>query len=413
MPVTRRVPKYRHNTTTDRAVVTLNGVDHWLGKYGTDESRQKYDRLIAQWLANDRQVPRVKHAADVTVIELVAKFWAHCEAFYKKPDGSPTTEVANFRHALKPLKALYGYSKAAEFGPQSLKAVRQRMIDMGWCRTFINKQIARLKHVFQWGVSQELIPPTVHQALQTLKGLRKGKTDARESKKVRPVDPAHVEGVKDHVSAQVWAMIRLQLVTGMRPTEVCIMRGCDIDMADPKLWMYTPQFHKTEHHGHDRTVFLGPQAQEVITPFLKPNPQAYLFSPKDAEAARYAKAKTHRRPDQKPNERETDRCLRDRYDKDTYRRAIARACEKADKKARKQRRELMAEKGIELDPAHDVRVIPHWHPHQLRHTAATRLRREYGLEASRCILGQTTLTAAQVYAEQDVQRARQIMAQVG
>lgn len=150
MPVTRRVPKYRHNKTTDRAVVTLNGVDHWLGKYGTDESRQKYDRLIAQWLANDRQVPQVRHAADITIIELVAKFWAHCETFYRKPDGSPTTEVANFRHALKPLKALYGYSKASEFGPQSLKAVRQRMIDMGWCRTFINKQIARLKYVVQW-----------------------------------------------------------------------------------------------------------------------------------------------------------------------------------------------------------------------------------------------------------------------
>lgn len=29
----------------------------------------------------------------------------------------------------------------------------------------------------------------MHQALLTVKGLRKGKTDARESKKVRPVDP--------------------------------------------------------------------------------------------------------------------------------------------------------------------------------------------------------------------------------
>ena len=33
MPATRRIPKYRHNETTDRAVVTLNGVDHWLRKY--------------------------------------------------------------------------------------------------------------------------------------------------------------------------------------------------------------------------------------------------------------------------------------------------------------------------------------------------------------------------------------------
>ena len=46
MPVTRRVPQYRHDNTTDRAVVTLNGVDHWLRKHGTEESRRKYDRLV-------------------------------------------------------------------------------------------------------------------------------------------------------------------------------------------------------------------------------------------------------------------------------------------------------------------------------------------------------------------------------
>ena len=115
----------------------------------------------------------------------------------------------------------------------------------------------------------------------------------------------------------------------------------------------------------------------------------------------------------RPNTKMTERVVRVRYDKNSYRRAIARACDKADAAARKQRRELMTKQGIELEPAKEVRIIPQWHPHQLRHTAATRLRRQYGLEAARCILGQTTLTAAQVYAEQDVQRARQIMAQVG
>lgn len=107
MPATRRILKYRHNKTTDRAVVTLNGVDHWLGKYDSPESRQKYDRLVAERLANDRTVPQVKRAADVTVLELVDKFWTHAEACYRRPDGMPTGEAENYKMALRPLKALY------------------------------------------------------------------------------------------------------------------------------------------------------------------------------------------------------------------------------------------------------------------------------------------------------------------
>jgi site-specific recombinase XerC len=58
-------------------------------------------------------------------------------------------------------------------------------------------------------------------------------------------------------------------------------------------------------------------------------------------------------------------------------------------------------------------VIPHWHPHQLRHTAATELRKTHGLEAAQVILGHRTLTVTQVYAEKNVAAAMSIMAAVG
>lgn len=41
---------------------------------------------------------------------------------------------------------------------------------------------------------------------------------------MRPVPDAHVDAIKDHVSEQVWAMIELLRLTGMRPGEVCAMR---------------------------------------------------------------------------------------------------------------------------------------------------------------------------------------------
>ena len=62
-----------------------------------------------------------------------------------------------------------------------------------------------------------------------------------------------------------------------------IMRTADIDRSG-KVWTYTPSKHKTEHHGHERIIYLGDHAQEIVRPFLKLDPAAYLFSPADADA---------------------------------------------------------------------------------------------------------------------------------
>jgi integrase len=412
-PKPRRIPKYRLNSTTDRACVELNGHVHWLGQFGSEESRQKYDRLIAEWLANGRHVPERKPAADVTVIELIARFWEHAQGFYVNGECAQTGEADNYRLALKPLKALYGYTNARDFGPLCLAAVQQKMIELGWCRNVVNRQTGRLKYVFKWAVSKRLFPAANYQELLAVGGLRKGKSEARETRRVRPVDVAHVDAAKAFLPPTVRAMVDLQLLTGMRPTEVCIIRGCDIDTSDDALWVYRPQFHKTEHHAVERVVFLGERAQQIIHPHLKPNPTAYLFSPKDAEAWRHDQAKTHRRHGQKPNPKMTDRALGERYDDNSYRRAVARACAKADKAAREQRRKVIVEKGIALDPAEDVKIVPRWHPNQLRHTAATRLRKAFGLETARVILGHQSAAMTEVYAEQDREKARRIMAQVG
>jgi len=47
------------------------------------------------------------------------------------------------------IKQLYGMTPAAGFGPKALQAVRQKMVESGWCRTNINKQVNRLRHVFK------------------------------------------------------------------------------------------------------------------------------------------------------------------------------------------------------------------------------------------------------------------------
>ena len=69
---------------------------------------------------------------------------------------------------MQPLEKLYGSTLAKDFSPKALKAVRQSMIDSGLARKTINQRIGRIIHVFKWAVSEEMVPPSVYQALKRL-----------------------------------------------------------------------------------------------------------------------------------------------------------------------------------------------------------------------------------------------------
>lgn len=201
----------------------------------------------------------------------------------------------------------------------------------GWCRSFINRQIARIKLMFKWATENELLPPSVYHGLSAVGGLRKGRSNARESDPVKPAPDHAVDAILPRVSRQVKAMVQLQLLTGARPGELVIMRTCDIDTTG-KVWLYKPHTHKTEHH----EIRLGPKAQTVVAPFLRPNVQEFTFNPAEAEAERLAALHAARRtPLSCGNRPGTNKCRapkrkpRERYTVASFRRAIARACGKA------------------------------------------------------------------------------------
>jgi hypothetical protein len=50
-----RTPKYRLHRGGGQALVQINGERVYLGKHGTEASREKYHRLIAAFLASGRQ----------------------------------------------------------------------------------------------------------------------------------------------------------------------------------------------------------------------------------------------------------------------------------------------------------------------------------------------------------------------
>jgi len=388
-----KVPACIHHKGSGQAVVKLGWRFVYLGPYGSEAAAQKYRRVVAEWQAAGGQVA----VAVLTVDHVIAGYWRHAEVYYRKNDR-PTSELSVVRLAMKPLHELYGSLPASEFGPLKLKACRERMIDQGLARTTINGFVSRIRQAFRWAVENELVPGEVLEALRAVSGLKRGRSRAKEPEPVRPVDRGAVEAVLPHVSRQVAAMIELQWLTGMRPQEVVQMRMAELDRGG-RVWLYRPREHKVEHHGMDRVIPVGPKAQAVLVPFLSLDPQAALFSPQDAEKERRAAMRAARKTKLWPSHRSEVRrarrrergsevqALRECYDTNSYRRAIARGCEAAG--------------------------IPQWSPNQLRHAAATRIRKEMGIEAAQVVLGHRQLETTQVYAEVNQARAVEVMERLG
>jgi hypothetical protein len=77
--------------------------------------------------------------------------------------------------------------------------------------------------MFKWSVEQEMVPASILHALQAVAGLKRGRTNARETAPVKPMTDEHVDEVLPHLSEQVAATVSLQRLTSMRPGEVCAM----------------------------------------------------------------------------------------------------------------------------------------------------------------------------------------------
>ncbi|MGD0462867.1 MAG: site-specific integrase [Tepidisphaeraceae bacterium] len=355
---------------------------------------------------------------------------------YRRPDGSPTSELDNFRQALRPVRRLYGTSSSLQFGPKALKAVCEHMIGLGRCRTNINKKISRIKSVFRWAVENELLSAEVDHALLAVRGLQRGRTNARESEPVKPAPEEQILAVKPFVSRQVWALIQLQLLSGARAGELVGLQGIDLKTSGD-IWTVEPKDHKTAHLGYAKRIYFGPQAQEILREFLCNRPlDQHLFSAKGAaDEHRAIRSSLRKTPLSCGNRSGTNvqdspkRTPQSCYTVDSYGRAIERACAKAfpppEMLARQkvnafrgQRWESLPEWKSRLGPDGWAklaawRAANRWHPHQLRHNAATRIKREFGIEIARVILGHRSASVTEIYAELDDQKAINIMRKIG
>jgi uncharacterized protein (TIGR02996 family) len=413
-----------------------------LGAWGSPEAEREFARILAE----GQSTPASSGGASSTVSEVLLAFLRWADGYYRTPDGKPTHEIVELRLSVRPVRELYGHTLAREFGPKAMAAARQKMIDAGLCRTLINRRIDRVKRVFKWASAEELVPVAVYQALRTLAGLRRGRSEVRESEPVQPVDDAIVEATLPHLGEHLRAMIELQRLTGMRPGEVCGLRFAEIDRSGA-VWLFRPRQHKTAHRGHERTIPIGPKAQTALITFLlregappdgfghvEPSnpahhdarlvmadafeeagrirdaellrageqveivggcvvdPLAPLFSPAAARAEWARAARSKRKCKVWPSQMNRRKANPARVPGEVYK---------------------VTAYGYAVRKAADKAGVAHWHPNQLRHTFATEVRRAHGLEAAQVLLGHSRADVTQVYAERNTDLAVGIAAKIG
>jgi integrase len=386
-----RIPKYRRRAGRDVAFVEFGGKRHALpGRYGSAESREAYANVIRE-LA--RAAPVVLPiATGLAVDELVAAYLDHANVYYDSKEYQAFVSVS------APLLNAAADLPVAKFGALSLEKARAAMIALGWSRQYCNKQTNRVRRIFRWGVSKELVPPMVLESLRSLDPLREGRCNAPETPPVTPVDAADVEATVVYCPPVLAAMIRLQRLTGMRSQNLCAIRPMDIDRSLP-VWIYRPPRHKGSWRGTELSVFIGPKSQKILKPYLKRPADKPCFSPRESEAKR----NEGRRAAGKAPIR-NGRPRNSQYTTDTYRQAVTYAIDRANRK----RKKAAEEAGREPPP-----VIPYWHPHQLRHTRATEIRPKYGLEGAQVFLGHANADVTQIYAQRDLELALRIARDMG
>lgn len=391
-------PGYRFHLS-GQACCEIEGITFYLGKHGSHESYARYTLLLRVYQDNGLTLPSgfdgkafkamveasefsgslapIDVSSVVTVGVLTESFRQHVCNRYSQPHQAQDRERKLL--VLKHLQQVEGLD-VAKFGPKLLKRIRSDLVDKGSIsRSYTNRIVNEIKRVFRWGVSEELVRPEVVTALETLPPLLHGE-GAYETNKREAVKLEHVQATAKHLSPIVRDMLRVQLATGMRPSEVCNMRPADIDRTG-EVWIYRPSVHKTAYRGLKREIPLLGEAREAVENYLNRKRDSFLFSP--AEAMAWFRAKqsadrlgygSYKRPKAEPKKTPGQQ-----YTHSSYCKAIQAAAKKAG--------------------------VPLWTPYQVRHLVGCIVGQQMQLEAAKSLLGHENIRTTEIYSKSSTKQA--------
>lgn len=376
-------PPTIHHHSSGRDRIRILGRDVWLGATGLESTRQRYLEIVLH-VEQHGCLPAAEPSAgsSIRVDELVARYQIDRNPVWQRSDGSKKQEAHSHGYAMRPLLHAIGTMEAASVLPRHLRAVRQLMI-AGYQHPQFGKQkpqnvvtvsnnFNRIRRVFHWGAEELLIPTESYYRLWLIRRLRKGESGVADSPGVRPVPESDLASTLQELRPIHAAMVRLQLLCGCRAGEIVRLCPGDLDRSG-SVWRWNLREHKNAWRGHERVIYLGPEAQRVLAPFLDRPDDRPCFSPQDMCAGMPP--------------RHDGKVPGLWYNVTAYNHAIRRACRRAN--------------------------VPEWSPGQLRHNAGTRFVREFGWDVARQLLGHKHIQTTRIYADDSPEAVLDAMARAG
>ncbi len=319
-------------------------------------------------------------ARTVSLHELVAQFLA------KNPPKNKS-DYNNVVKAFELLLELFPNADTANFTANQLLIFRNnlaRRVSEKTGKTFsidyVNKLVKFVRSVFNWGMNPntkalseaDMVPPLVSEtlgfALSKVPLLQPGEGRANPERKDVPDE--HIEAALKVLPPVIADILRIQLLTAMRPGEVCKMRVGDIkrsreDFAmlgrldfSGEMWLDELAEHKTAKKIGKKLIFLGAEEQKILRRYLQgrdSDPATPLFGNKRG------------------------RPMSGRV----YSNAV---------------KNVIAEHGL-----------PKFVPYLMRHSNVSRNSLAFGQDVARAVVGHTTCAMTQRYDHSDLEKAFEVV----
>jgi integrase len=254
----------------------------------------------------------------------------------------------NMRQAFKFLFECFPDAGVDDIDGKALEKYQIFLVHRDYVLSQCNRFVKFVKTVFYWAARHKSITEERAFSLKTVRDLLPSPT-IKENKRRKPCPDNYIDATLPFLRAVIADMLRLIVLHGMRPNEVCTIKPNDIDFVyDGVNWLYTPEKHKTAGRGLERTIVLCKQSQEILKRWMNAaEPEKPIFR----------------------NTRGNQFTAR------SFGRVIKIAIEK--------------------------HRLPKFVLYQVRHMVGTKMAKRYGLEPTRALLGHTDTRMTRRYVDGD------------
>jgi integrase len=214
-----RPPAYRRvRAGSEFARTTSRGVTYRLGRFGSDESKAKFQKIVDEWQAwqagNDRRFVR-----------------------------------GSINEAVRAVKHMFQWAEMTGLVPAST-----------WHALLAVRPLPRGR-----GLPGDP---------------REGRTvEAVEVERIEATLPFLPAYLRDVVRLQLLTGARAGEVGRMRMCDIDTAGTVNVEGREVAVWVYRPPSHKGAWLGKTRTIILGPECQEIVKRYQTLDLQAYLFRP--------------------------------------------------------------------------------------------------------------------------------------